>query len=155
MCPARFWPKLTGLLAVGLLAAASIHAEPPGSKEVVRRDAQGDSLPPGALARLGTLRWRHPTGMDELAFTPDGKRLVGLGTRMGICWDAATGKELRRYSLRPYYRALLSPDGKSILHLEDKRLVQTDVGTGKESVTALPEGGYHGSLCPRTARPSP
>jgi hypothetical protein len=43
-----------------------------------RTDLYGDALPPGALARMGTLRWRHggnrPAGVSE-----DGKVIITAG----------------------------------------------------------------------------
>ena len=56
-----------------------------------RLDQLGDPLPEGAILRLGTIRFRNPTGsMNELALSPDGKWL----TASGRLWDAATGKLL-------------------------------------------------------------
>lgn len=62
-----------------------------------RTDRYGDLLPPGATARLGTVRLRHPQWVQSVTFTPDGKSLVSAGGE-GIVrfWDAATGKELGR-----------------------------------------------------------
>jgi hypothetical protein len=36
----------------------------------VRRDAQGDPLPPGALARLGTLRFKHGNAVQAVVYKP-------------------------------------------------------------------------------------
>jgi RNA polymerase sigma factor (sigma-70 family) len=59
-----------------------------------RRDAVGDALPEGAIARLGTLRWNHGDGLSNLCFAPDGKTLYSSGGGYLRQWDAATGKEL-------------------------------------------------------------
>ena len=64
-------------------------------------DALGDPLPPGAVARLGTVRLRPGTNTSLLAFDPDGRTLLGwsvVGDLPGrvYLWDTATGKEVRR-----------------------------------------------------------
>src|SRR5262249_27246270 len=38
-----------------------------------------DALPPGAVARLGSTRFRHADGVSFLAFLPDSKTLVSAG----------------------------------------------------------------------------
>src|SRR6267142_161443 len=56
-----------------------------------RLDAHGDPLPPGALARLGTLRFRH-RNQGLAGLTPDGKSLVLYGREGLQVMDAATGE---------------------------------------------------------------
>jgi RNA polymerase sigma factor (sigma-70 family) len=84
-----------------------------------RTDAYGDPLPPGALARLGTLRFRHGLGANFLAFTADGKTVAYAGgggvDNVVRMVDSRTGKELRTIALGPSdlpERLALSPDGK-------------------------------------------
>jgi WD40 repeat protein len=55
-------------------------------------DALGDPLPDGALLRLGTSRFQCPSGVVDLAISPDGKSIVTTGRQL-IVWDAVTGKE--------------------------------------------------------------
>jgi RNA polymerase sigma factor (sigma-70 family) len=60
-----------------------------------KKDAFGDPLPAGAVARMGTQRWQHDGSVRFAAFLPDGKRIVTTGDGLTIrIWDFATGKEI-------------------------------------------------------------
>lgn len=73
------------------------------------------SLPPAAVARFGTSRFRHDDSVRSLAFSADGKTLVSGGKDKTIrIWNVATG-ELRRPPLgcpRAVTSVAISPDGK-------------------------------------------
>jgi WD40 repeat protein len=59
------------------------------------KDLHGDALPQGAIARGGTVRFRHRS--SAVAYSPDGKILASGGHDNQIrLFDAATGKEIRR-----------------------------------------------------------
>ena len=45
-----------------------------GEKQRSRTDLYGDPLPPGALGRFGTVRFRHGGWLDRLTFSSDGTR---------------------------------------------------------------------------------
>jgi WD40 repeat protein len=80
-------------------------------------DCHGDPLPPGASARLGTLRFRSSDGFQSLAYTPDGRYLVSGGRGGARAWEAATGQLVRRFGAdlpQPSEPADLSPDGKLV-----------------------------------------
>src|ERR1700704_1747191 len=80
---------LTACALLAMAARAGADDAPP--------DLSGDPPPPGALARLGTLRFRHGGSLGAVAFSPDGK-ILATGGMEGIIrlWDAADGRELRR-----------------------------------------------------------
>jgi WD40 repeat protein len=109
------------LLIAGVLGFGATRAEPPPEvrthEEVPRLDRFGDPLPPGAIHRFGTLRFRHD-GIRNLAFTLDGKRLLAGGAMTSLAvFDAATGRKLRTVgkSIPNNSGAFaLSPDGKRV-----------------------------------------
>ncbi len=121
-------------LLVGLAAAVSLAVSYPApgkaggpekgegvAAEQPAVDAHGDPLPPGAVARLGTLRFRPGSIPQQVYFTPDGKRLVSLDWYGITLWDAATGRPIvRRRFAKPGlgYYAFLPRDGGSVVTAE-------------------------------------
>jgi RNA polymerase sigma factor (sigma-70 family) len=94
-------------------------ASPAPAKEGPRRDRHGDPLPEGAVVRLGTLRFRVPGEVREVAFAPDGKTLA-VSSGVLTLFDAASGKPMRREPAAGARRAetnflAFSPDGKRLL----------------------------------------
>src|SRR5260370_31925413 len=76
---------------------AGTEAAPPKVEES-RTDFYGDPLPPGAIARLGTVRWRARIACC-LAYSRDGKVLATGNSDFTIrLWDPATGEEIRRFT---------------------------------------------------------
>jgi WD40 repeat protein len=130
MSISKLLPGPAGLLAVMLIGAIgrlSAHVPPEAYSQGAAQDPKagqqrldrwGDPLPPGAIARLGTMRFR--TGGSEchgLGFLPDSKTLVsGIGGYAIQFWEASTGKLLRELStgnlaIRSF---ALSPNGKHL-----------------------------------------
>jgi RNA polymerase sigma factor (sigma-70 family) len=118
-----------GVVAAGALAAPAVDekpAKPPATApaiadapEAVRIDRYGDPLPPGALMRLGTVRFRHGgNGLNDAAYSPDGKILATAGEIGRIhLWDAATGKGiavLEGDKTTSFLSLAFSPDGKTL-----------------------------------------
>jgi WD40 repeat protein len=57
-----------------------------------RGESADNRLPPGACARLGSLRFRHGALVECLAFSPDGKRLVSGGPNQVRIWQSEDGQ---------------------------------------------------------------
>jgi RNA polymerase sigma factor (sigma-70 family) len=149
------------LLVLGLLASAAgvlVHQavsgappiEPAADKDRAqsgptraRADANGDALPPGALARLGTLRLRHGARVNAVAFAAGGKEIITAGPDGVVrIWDTATGKELRRAGTLPktgvaegFFQRPVSfsvDGGRAATAGENGTLIVWDLATGRE-----------------------
>jgi len=105
-----------GLLVAGLVwglrpESRETPPAPPSEAEAAKADDRptagvdffGDPLPPGAVARIGTTRFRHDEWVNHAVWSPDGKYIATAAGRVVIVWDAATGRELARQSINDEY----------------------------------------------------
>jgi RNA polymerase sigma factor (sigma-70 family) len=114
---------------VGARQASPAKKDAPGPT-----DAFGEPLPQGALARLGTVRFRdlaYP--MAQLAYGAGGKVLIAGGQGLISVWDAENGRPSYQLAAPTYVTSMaVSPDGKSLFALADLRYYWAiDVATGK------------------------
>jgi WD40 repeat protein len=89
-------------------------------KDETKKDRYGDPLPPGAIARLGTVRFRAPAEIDTVAFAPDAKT-VAVTSRAGLfLFDADSGRRIKRLAYDAFAenwrsnKIAFSPDGKRL-----------------------------------------
>src|SRR6516225_9816314 len=73
--------------------ALMLVAVPCAAEEKPALDRYGDPLPPGAIARLGTIRWRT-SSIDSIHYMPDG-RIVSISNFEVRLWDPSTGHSKR------------------------------------------------------------
>src|SRR5262249_20181676 len=95
-------------------------------------DAYGDPLPEGALARLGTVRFRHAARVDSLSLSADGKILASSGEVGTVrVWDLPSGKEIRSFK-GEWFHIALSRDGKTLAAASSETIFVWNIGTGEE-----------------------
>jgi RNA polymerase sigma factor (sigma-70 family) len=86
--------------AAGLAVATGDQPEPTdvpakSAKALEAKQPDGEPLPAGAVARLGSPRLRHPSWVKHVCFSPDGKRLASVGYDNAVrVWDGQTGNQL-------------------------------------------------------------
>jgi RNA polymerase sigma factor (sigma-70 family) len=72
---------------------------PPAAAAGQEKAAPGEPLPPGAVARLGTGRFRHETWVGPCVLSPDGKTLAAAAGKSVSLWEVPTGRLRRRFLL--------------------------------------------------------
>jgi RNA polymerase sigma factor (sigma-70 family) len=110
-------PGDTSLAESAEATIEQVRQPKPVAENQARTDGYGDALPPGAIARLGTLRLRQGGNVHHLALSPDGKTLVSGGQGGTIrFWELASGRELRHIQAHraQVLAVAFSPDGKSL-----------------------------------------
>ncbi|MHB1422156.1 MAG: sigma-70 family RNA polymerase sigma factor [Gemmataceae bacterium] len=97
----------------------STQASSPPNKgsDRVRLDQYGDPLPDGAVARLGTVRFRTSGLVYACSLSPDGKTVAASSVDKAVTiFDAETGRPLRQLQEIPDSATSLAfaPDGRTL-----------------------------------------
>lgn len=108
-------------------------------------DLYGNPLPDGAIARLGTVRYRHAGTRKWAAFLSNSETLVVAGQGNALrFWDARSGKQVRQLEFEQEWLDAfrLSQDGRAIVALvgsrepsqreTSMRLMVWDLASGEE-----------------------
>jgi WD40 repeat protein len=109
-------------------------------------DLYGDPLPVGAVARLGSVRVRHP-GLKDFTILADGRTLVSVGgDQLVRRWDLESGRQtdavtLRAEAGRRVYPDVLSADGSRVAVKEPAAVVVYGTDTGRP-VLRVPTESY-------------
>jgi WD40 repeat protein len=148
-----------------LLLAPMASAAAPAAKGP-RRDVNGDVLPDGVIARLGSLcflpedprgdvelRWRWRTAAPTVALSPAGTTLAAAqtfenwGTRITFM-DAATGKSVRKVDLRAVFtgQVQFTPDGKTLVVCGWPDIHSVDVRSGEIVMLHVTQPGWQSQL---------
>jgi WD40 repeat protein len=138
------------LASVSFLVTQTARADKPEGKNTARMDLNDEALPKGAIARLGTLRFRHADPVTAMVFAPDGKALFsasgGEGSRDNTIrlWTWPDGREIRRFvgHRNGILCMALSPDGKRLASAGIGGIVRIwDVATGQQVISF--SAGHH------------
>ncbi len=129
------------ILVALVFASPSWAAEPRTTKP--RVDFYGDPLPQGAIARLGTVRFRHPGVVHAVALTAECKLIAAANDdwSMIIIWDRVTGRKLHEIAADsrplPPLHLRFSADGERLYAAlqqgRDRKMHAWDVETGTDA----------------------
>jgi WD40 repeat protein len=127
---------LLATIMAGGMVAALLAAPARPSADRSPRDRHGDRLPPGAVARLGSVRYRGP-----LLPCPTPGTLAVLRDNSAVVIDADTGVEIHRLpGVDPadfeVASMLVDPAGRRVAYGGDDRLLVLDAATGRVILNA-------------------
>lgn len=115
---------------------ANAFPDKPEGEKKERTDLYGDPLPPGALLRLGTVRFRNRDGIGQIVYSPDSK-ILAVGDFYGgiVLYDAGTGRKIRQFrafSGGEFLTLAFAPDGKTLAAAGTRTIQLWDLAAGKE-----------------------
>lgn len=100
---------------------------------------EDDSLPEGAVLRLGTDRFRQEDEAKQVAYSQDGKMLASISRDSVIIWNAQTGQPLRRLRsshqteyAQEFATLSISPDSEELAATNGSRVHVWEIETGLE-----------------------
>jgi WD40 repeat protein len=102
-----------------------------------------DALPEGAVARLGTNRFRQEGEVTRIEYFGDGTRIASISGDSIIVWDAHTGQQVKRLRAtgdrefpRDFFRGMsVAPNGEEIAAADGSHIHVWEVDTGLELLT--------------------
>lgn len=109
-------------------SSPSAVADEPAAKPIAVVESP-EELPFGAVARMGTNRWRI-TGNGFVVFSPDSQFVFGEGTLKPRCWEVSSGKEVetspvfsvtRRFGFSKNGQRLLTDEGNGQIIVRDAK----------------------------------
>ena len=119
----------------------TVQELPDFTKKAARLDTFGDPLPAGAVARLGTRRWR--LGEVPLAFSPDGRHIIAVASPTRLI-DPQSGKGVRSFDVQSTQAFFV--ENSKVVMLADGRGIDLrflDIETGR-IVRQFPVGAFVG-----------
>lgn len=150
--------SIVTLMVVSVLVGSpgSLNGQMPpeaGPKSAV--DLYGDPLPEGALARLGTIRFRHPTNISMLGAMPDGKRVVTMCLQNNVLrtceldtgkvsnlYDYPTGANANNFSSNRRASIYTLEEGKHLLITGNNFVERIDLENKKQLWRQSVNQGY-------------
>jgi WD40 repeat protein len=133
---ARLTVLMLGSGAMWLMAgSAPVREEPLPQPVHTGADVRSDPLPPDAVARIGSSRFRAGKGLTALAYASGGKVIVAAHEQ-GVVqfWDAASGKMTNKVAVDAGQNAAIAcrADGRTVDVFSGSTYYAFDVATGKE-----------------------
>jgi RNA polymerase sigma factor (sigma-70 family) len=130
LLPSQWWATglAAALAAAGVAAVAAVVEYVPGEPPTTAtapapRPVDGDdpTLPRGAVACFGTLRYRVPHPIHATALSPDGMLLAVAGSNPVRVYEAATWRPVRQLALDP--ETWFRPGGPDLAFSADGRFL--------------------------------